>query len=201
LLEIQAHQLRDWATDKHRTTDERPYGGGPGMVLKCEPMFAAVESVLGEEFARVPRILLCPQGRRFTQKVARELAELPRFCLICGHYEGVDERIRQHLATDELSIGDYVLTNGALAAAVVVDAVARLIPGVLGDETSAQSESHSDGLLEYPHYTRPPQFREWGIPEILLSGNHAAIERWRRAESEKRTAQRRNEGSAPSDGN
>lgn len=187
LLELGVHQLRDYATDKHRITDDRPYGGGPGMVMKCEPVFAAVESILGPALSTVPRILLSPQGPLFTQETARRLAALPRFLLICGHYEGVDERIRECLATEELSIGDYVLTNGAIAAAVVIDAVVRLIPGVLGHEDSTLDESHGSGGLEYPQYTRPPEFRGQAVPEILLSGNHAAIDTWRREQSRRRT--------------
>lgn len=191
LLDVRLHQLRDYAIDKHRITDDRPYGGGPGMVMKCEPVFAAVESILGPELAATPRILLCPQGAPFSQETARRLAAIPRFLLICGHYEGVDERIRECLATEQISIGDYVLTNGALAAAVVIDAVARLLPGVLGDAGSSVDESHSAGALEYPQYTRPPDFRGHRIPEILLSGNHAAIEAWRREQSRLRTLARR----------
>lgn len=191
LLDLRLHQLRDYATDKHRITDDRPYGGGPGMVMKCEPVFAAVESILGPDLATTPRILLSPQGAPFSQEAARRLVSLPRFLLICGHYEGVDERIREHLATEEISIGDYVLTNGALAAAVVIDAVARLIPGVLGDEGSPTDESHSGQGLEYPQYTRPVEFRGSRVPEILLSGNHAAVDAWRREQSRTRTLRQR----------
>ncbi len=191
LLDLRLHQLRDYATDKHRITDDRPYGGGPGMVMKCEPIFAAAEAILGEALPSTPRILLSPQGVPFGQEIARRLATLPRILLICGHYEGVDERIREGLATEELSIGDYVLTNGALAAAVVIDAVARLIPGVLGHEGSSADESHAGQGLEYPQYTRPVEFRGRRVPEILLSGNHAAIEAWRREQSRQRTLQRR----------
>jgi len=190
-LDLRCHQLRDWAIDKHKTTDDRPYGGGPGMVLKCEPVFAAVEAVMADAPSSTPRILLCPQGRPFTQAIAHELAALPRFLLLCGHYEGVDERIREHLVSDQISLGDFVLTNGALAAACLVDAVARLIPGVLGDDSSSHSESFSEKLLEYPHYTRPECFREWGIPDILLSGHHAKIEKWRHQQSLDRTARHR----------
>ncbi|HPA17421.1 MAG TPA: tRNA (guanosine(37)-N1)-methyltransferase TrmD [Verrucomicrobiae bacterium] len=190
-LDLRLHQLRDYATDKHKITDDRPYGGGPGMVMKCEPVFAAVESILGPELPSTPRILLSPQGIPFSHETARRLASLPRFLLICGHYEGVDERVREHLATEELSIGDYVLTNGALAAAVVIDAVVRLIPGVLGDEGSPHDESHSGSGLEYPQYTRPPEFRGHTVPEILLSGHHGAVEAWRREQARARTLERR----------
>lgn len=191
LLDLRLHQLRDYATDKHRITDDRPYGGGPGMVMKCEPVFAAVESILGPDLAATPRILLSPQGTPFSQEIARRLVTLPRFLLICGHYEGVDERIRAHLSTEEISIGDYVLTNGALAAAVLIDAVVRLIPGVLGDEGSPTDESHSGQGLEYPQYTRPVEFRGSRVPDILLSGNHAAVDAWRREQSRARTLRHR----------
>ncbi|WP_069804794.1 tRNA (guanosine(37)-N1)-methyltransferase TrmD [Thermogemmatispora onikobensis] len=187
LLSIALHNIRDFTTDKHHVVDDYPYGGGVGMVMKPEPIFAAVEAV----YQGGPIILLTPQGRLFHQQIARELAREPRLSLICGHYEGVDERVAEHLATDELSIGDYVLTGGELPAMVVVDAVARLIPGVLGDEASTHEESHSDSLLEYPQYTRPPEFRGWRVPEILFSGNHAQIARWRRKEALRRTKRRR----------
>lgn len=209
LLEIHLHDIRAYTTDKHHITDDYPYGGGAGMVLKPEPIFAAVEAVLGEAVSRrglspageaaaweeasavgVPIILLSPQGRLFTQSVAKELAGYPRVALICGHYEGVDERVREHLATDEISIGDYVLTGGELPAMVIVDAVTRLIPGVL-DAESLLHESHANGLLEYPQYTRPAEFRGWRVPEVLLSGNHAQIALWRRRESLRRTFLRR----------
>jgi len=191
LLTIVIHNIRDWATDKHRITDDYPYGGGAGMVMKPEPIFAAVESVLAQSHQEHPPIiLLTPQGRLFTQAVARELAHHPWLILICGHYEGVDERVREHLVTDEISIGDYVLTGGELPAMVVVDAVARLVPGVLDPESIAE-ESHSSNLLEYPQYTRPPEFRGWRVPEVLLSGDHGAIARWRRREAIRRTACRR----------
>ncbi len=186
LLSITLHNIRDATTDKHHIVDDYPYGGGAGMVMKPDPIFAAVESV----YAGGPIILLTPQGRLFNQEIAHELAQQPRLTLLCGHYEGVDERVIEHLVTDELSIGDYVLTGGELAAMIVVDAVARLIPGVVTDE-SIQEESHSSGLLEYPHYTRPPQFRGWPVPDILLSGHHEQIARWRRKESLRRTRQRR----------
>ena len=174
-------------------TDDLPYGGGGGMVMKPEPVFSAVESVLGDDAARsgIPIILLTPQGRTFNQAVAQELARQPRLALVCGRYEGFDERIRQHLATDEISLGDFVLTGGELAALCVVDAVTRLLPGALGDPTGAQDDSHASGLLEYPHYTRPPEFRGWRAPEVLLSGDHARIARWRRQEALRRTFLRR----------
>ena len=163
------------------------------MVMKPEPVFAAVEGVLGDAAARAgtPIILMTPQGRPFTQAVAQELSRQPRLALICGRYEGFDERIRQHLATDEISMGDFVLTGGELPALAIVDAVARLLPGVLGDPTGAEDDSHASGLLEYPHYTRPPQFRDWRVPDILLSGDHARIDRWRREEALRRTFLRR----------
>ncbi|MEZ0395298.1 MAG: tRNA (guanosine(37)-N1)-methyltransferase TrmD [Anaerolineales bacterium] len=190
LIEVRVHNIRDWAAGKHRVTDDEPYGGGGGMVMKVEPVFAAVESVLGPAPA-CPVILLTPQGRLFTQKVAAELAAHPRLALICGRYEGVDERIRQHLVSDEISIGDYVLTGGELPALILIDAVTRLLPGVLGDPDGAADDSHASGLLEYPHYTRPPEFRGWTVPEVLLSGDHARIARWRREQSLRRTLARR----------
>jgi tRNA (guanine37-N1)-methyltransferase len=186
LIEIELHNPRDVTTDRHHVVDDYPYGGGAGMVMKPEPIFAAVERV----YVSGPIILLSPQGRLFTQEVVRELAREPRITLLCGHYEGVDERIREHLATDELSIGDFVLTGGELAAMVVVDAVARLLPGVLAPG-STEEESHTAGLLEYPQYTRPPEFRGWRVPDILLGGNHAAVARWRRKEALRRTRERR----------
>jgi tRNA (guanine37-N1)-methyltransferase len=189
-LIVHLHNIRDWTTDKHHTTDDTPYGGGGGMVMKPEPVFAAIEDVLGTPPA-CPVILLSPQGRTFNQKIAFELAEHDRLALICGRYESVDERIRQHLATDAISIGDYVLTGGELPALVIIDAVTRLLPGVLGDPDAPLDDSHASGLLEYPHYTRPPEFRGWGIPDVLLSGNHAEIARWRRQESLRRTLQHR----------
>lgn len=191
LLHIALHNIRDYATGKHRITDEPPYGGGGGMVLKPEPIFTAVES-LTTTLQPPPRIiLLTPQGRPFTQRIAQELAQHPRLLLLCGRYEGVDERIRQHLVTDELSIGDFVLTGGELAAMVVVDAIARLIPGVLGAEDAAADDSHATGLLEGPHYTRPETFRGWTVPEVLRSGHAAHITRWRREAALRRTWQRR----------
>ena len=186
LLSIALHNIRDATTDKHHIVDDYPYGGGAGMVMKPDPIFAAIEPV----YQGGPIILLTPQGRLFSQQIAAELAQQPRLTLLCGHYEGVDERVIEHLVTDELSIGDYVLTGGELAAMVVVDAVARLIPGVVAGE-SIQEESHSGGLLEYPHYTRPPEFRGWPIPDVLLSGHHEQIARWRRKELLRRTRQRR----------
>jgi tRNA (guanine37-N1)-methyltransferase len=190
LLEVLVHDIRAWTTDKHHVTDDTPYGGGGGMVMKPEPVFAAVEDVLGAPPV-CPVIMMTPQGRVFNQKIAMELAELPRVALLCGRYEGIDERIREHLVTDEISIGDFVLTGGELPALMVLDAMARFIPGVLGDPTGALDDSHASGLLEYPHYTRPPEFRGWGIPEVLLSGHHAEIEKWRRQQSLLRTRQRR----------
>lgn len=188
ILSIVAHNLRDWATDKHRITDEPPYGGGPGMVLKIEPIYHALESLRTPE-AHV--VLMSAQGRKFTQAHAAELARRPHVILVCGHYEGVDERVASHLVDDEISIGDYILTNGALSAAVVVDAVARLLPGVLGDGESAVQDSFSEGILDHPHYTRPVEFRGWKVPEVLLSGNHAAIAKWRAEEAMRLTRERR----------
>ena len=190
LVEVRLHNIRDWAADRHHTTDDLPYGGGGGMVMKPEPIFAAVESVLGSPPA-CPVILMTPQGRVFTQKIAQELARLPALALLCGRYEGVDERVRQHLVTDEISIGDYVLSGGELPALAVIEAVTRLLPGVLGDPDGAWDNSHAMGLLEYPHYTRPPEFRGWEVPEILLSGDHGRISRWRREQALLRTWQRR----------
>jgi tRNA (guanine37-N1)-methyltransferase len=190
LLEVNLHNIRNWAPDKHHVTDDAPYGGGGGMVMKPEPVFASVESVLGIP-PRCPVILLTPQGRVFNQKIAGELAENPHLALLCGRYEGVDERIREHLVTDEISIGDYVLTGGELPALVVLDAIVRHIPGVLGDPDGWMDDSHASGLLEYPHYTRPPEYRGWKVPDVLLSGNHAEIARWRREQSLLRTLERR----------
>jgi tRNA (guanine37-N1)-methyltransferase len=188
LLQLNLVDIRDFATDRHRTVDDTPYGGGPGMVMKPGPIFAAVGAVRSAD-SRV--ILLSPQGRLFEQAMAIELSTLPHLVLICGHYEGVDERVREHLVDEELSIGDYVLTGGELAAMVVVDAVGRLLPGVLGAGESTVEESHSSGLLEYPQYTRPVEFRGWRVPDILLSGNHAEIARWRRRRALERTRERR----------
>lgn len=184
LVEIVIHNLRDFTHDRHRTVDDRPFGGGPGMLLKPEPVFEAVEH-LSVEATRV--ILMTPAGRQFTQATARELAVEKHLLLICGSYEGVDERVRETLVDDELSIGDYVLTSGALPAMVVVDAVTRLLPGALGDDASSRDESFSQGLLEYPQYTRPAAFRNLTVPEVLLSGNHAAIQEWRQEEARRRT--------------
>jgi tRNA (guanine37-N1)-methyltransferase len=188
LLDLQLHQLRDWTHDRHKTVDDRPFGGGPGMLLKPEPIFEAVES-LRREHTRV--VLMSPSGRKFNQGIARELAQVEHLLLVTGHYEGFDERIREALAEDELSIGDYVLTNGALPAMVVIDAVARLLPGVLGDDTSSQDESFSAGMLEYPQYTRPAEFRGMKVPEVLVSGNHAEIAKWRAEHAKLRTKERR----------
>jgi len=188
LLDLKIHNLRDWTHDRHRTVDDKPFGGGPGMLLKPEPLFEAVEG-LKREKTRV--ILLSPGGRRFNQAVARELAQLHDLLLVTGHYEGFDERVRETLADDELSIGDYVLTNGALPAMVVIDAVTRLLPGVLGDDESSHDESFSHGLLEYPQYTRPAEFRGLRVPEVLVSGHHAEIEKWRRQQAKSRTKRER----------
>jgi tRNA (guanine37-N1)-methyltransferase len=190
LVKVELHNLRDWGLGARRTVDDRPYGGGPGMVLRPEPVFAAVEEITGgEEGWHI--ILLTPQGRRYTQSVASELAGRERLLLICGHYEGFDERIRTGLPVDEISVGDYVTTGGEVPAMVVVDALIRHIPGVLGNESSAGEESFGSGLIEYPQYTRPPEFRGMKVPEILLSGNHGEIEKWRKAQSLERTRTRR----------
>jgi tRNA (guanine37-N1)-methyltransferase len=196
LIDVHVHNIRDYTHDRHHTTDDTPYGGGGGMVMKPEPVFEAVESVLGftsnpTQPTPVPVILLTPQGRVFTQRVAEELSGHERIAVLCGRYEGVDERIREHLVTDEISIGDYVLTGGELPALMIIDAVSRLMPGVLGDPTGAEDDSHSMGLLEYPHYTRPPEFRGWQVPEILLSGDHGRIEKWRREQALTRTFNKR----------
>jgi len=190
LIAIQLHDIRTYAEDKHRVTDDAPYGGGGGMVMKVEPIDRALCSIprLDEE---VPIILLTPQGKRFSQKMAEELAACRQLVLVCGHYEGVDERVRTQLVNREISIGDYVLTGGELSAMVVVDAVSRLVPGVLGNCESARADSFSTGLLEYPHYTRPAEYRGWKVPEVLLMGNHREIEMWRRRESLLRTRRRR----------
>ncbi len=192
LVEFHLYNIRDWATDKHHVTDDEPYSGGGGMIMKAAPIFAAVEGVLGVPPA-CPVILLTPQGRRFTQAIARELAQQPRLALLAGRYEGVDERVRQHLVSDEISIGDYVLTGGELPALVLIDALTRLLPGVLGDSLAPVKDSHAAGLLEYPHYTRPAEFRGWQVPEVLRSGNHALVNRWRREQSIRRTWERRPE--------
>ena len=190
LIDVRVHNIRDYTHDKHHTTDDTPYGGGGGMVMKPEPVFEAVASVLGPE-AGSPIILLTPQGRVFDQRVADELSRHEKIALICGRYEGVDERIREHLVTDEISVGDFVLTGGELPALIVIDAVSRLIPGVLGAPTGAEDDSHAMGLLEYPHYTRPPEFQGWKVPDVLLSGDHGKIEKWRREQAILRTLQRR----------
>jgi tRNA (guanine37-N1)-methyltransferase len=194
LADIVVHNIRDYTHDKHHTVDDYAYGGGPGMLLKPEPIFEAVETIKQQlDAGEVPIILLSPQGRLFSQCVAQELALRPHIMLICGHYEGFDERMCEYLATDEISVGDYVLSGGELAALVVVDAVVRLVPGVLGSEDSASSDSHSNGLLEYPQYTRPPVYRGWPVPSVLLSGNHGEIAQWRRRQAILRTAKRRPE--------
>ena len=191
LIRIRLHNPRDYTHDRHRTTDDVPYGGGGGMVMKPEPIFEAVEAVLGDEIGSVPVILLTPQGRVFDQPLAAGLAAYPRLALLCGRYEGVDERVRQHLASLEVSIGDYVLTGGEIPALAIIDAIARLLPGVLGDADGAADDSHAAGLLEYPHYTRPAEFRGWAVPDILTSGDHGKIAAWRREQSLCRTFERR----------
>ena len=191
LVQIFLHDIRDYASDKHRTVDDYPFGGGQGMLMKPEPLFAAVEDVQGQAAERGPIVFLTPQGRLFDQKVAVELASHDRLILICGHYEGVDARVHEHLATDEVSIGDYVLSGGELAAMVVVDAVVRQIPGVLGSPLSSADDSFAEDLLEYPQYTRPADFQGMNVPEVLLSGNHGEIAIWRRQQSLLRTARRR----------
>jgi tRNA (guanine37-N1)-methyltransferase len=192
LVDIVTHNIRDYTHDKHHTVDDYPYGGGPGMVLKPEPIFEAVETIKQQVGAtEVPVILLTPQGRLFTQPVAQELSLHSHLMLICGHYEGLDERVREHLTTDEISIGDYVLSGGELAAMVIVDTIVRLIPGALGSQSSPISDSHSDGFLEYPQYTRPQVYRGWSVPSVLLSGNHGEIAQWRHRQAVLRTAKRR----------
>ena len=191
LVSLNIYNIRDYTHDKHHTADDYAYGGGAGMILKPEPIFEAVESVKEEDTC--PVVLLTPQGRPFSQPVAQELSGHSRLILICGRYEGVDERVREHLVSDEISIGDYVLSCGELAAMVVVEAVVRLLPGVLGSEESLAEDSHTGGLLEYPQYTRPPVFRDWSVPEVLLSGNHAQIAKWRREQAVRRTKERRPE--------
>jgi len=196
LVKINLVNIRDYTHDKHHTTDDYPYGGGAGMVMKPEPIFEAVEAIkekLEDKGKNLLVILLTPQGRLFSHKIAQELARQPHIVLICGHYEGVDERVVEHLAIDTISIGDYVLTGGELPAMVVADAVLRLVPGVLGSEESPLDDSHASGLLEYPQYTRPADFRGWQVPEILLSGNHAQIAKWRREQIIKRTLEKRPE--------
>lgn len=184
LLDLRVHDLREWATDRHRRVDDEPYGGGQGMVMKCEPWFAAVEGLRGEGTRTV---LMTPQGRQFCQAEAKAFAQCGHLLVLCGHYEGIDHRVVEALVDDEISIGDYVLTNGAIAANVFTDAVVRLIPGVLGDERSAVEESFSDGLLEAPCYTRPPEFRGMKVPSVLLEGNHAKIAAWKREMGRART--------------
>jgi tRNA (guanine37-N1)-methyltransferase len=191
LVSIAVHNIRDYTHDRHHTVDDYSYGGGAGMVLKPDPIFEAVESIKGED--DVPVILLSPQGRLFCQQIAQELSSYRRLILICGHYEGVDERVSEHLVTDEISIGDYVLSGGEPAAVVVIDAVVRLLPGVLGSAQSLLDDSHVGGLLEYPQYTRPAIYRGWSVPEVLLSGNHAQIAQWRREQAIRRTIRRRPE--------
>lgn len=190
-VSINILNFRDFSNNKHKTVDDYPYGGGSGMVLKPEPIFSAVESITDFQNARI--ILLTPQGRPYNQKIAEEIKNNNHLIFICGHYEGFDERIREHLVTDEISIGDFVLTGGELASMVVIDSVIRLLPGVLGNENSASFDSFSSGLLEYPQYTRPEVFREWSVPEVLLSGHHKNIENWRKQEALKRTFERRND--------
>ena len=198
LIQVNIHNIRDYTHDKHHTVDDYAYGGGAGMVLKPEPIFEAVESIksdtsLGQGVSQLPIILLTPQGRLFCQHIAQELSRYSHLILICGRYEGVDERVREHLVTDEISIGDYVLGGGELAAMVVVDAVVRLLPGVLGSEASPLDNSHTTGLLEYPQYTRPDVYQGWAVPEVLISGNHAQIAKWRREQAILRTLKRRPE--------
>jgi tRNA (guanine37-N1)-methyltransferase len=191
LVEIELTNIRDFTTDRHRSVDDSPYGGGPGMVMMCPPVFAAVEALAGQGEPVDEVILLTPQGQPFRQETARELAGKRRLLLVAGHYEGFDERIREHLATREISIGDYVLSGGEIPAMVVVDAIVRLLPGALGDDQSHVEESFSAGLLEYPQYTRPAEFRGWKVPEELVSGNHGLIRQWRQEQARKRTAERR----------
>ncbi len=190
ILQVNLHNIRDWTSDKHHITDDAPFGGGGGMVMKPEPIFTAIEDVLGTP-PQCPVILLTPQGRVFNQRIAEELAQHDHLALLCGHYEGVDERVRQHIVSDEISIGDYVLTGGELPALILIDALSRLRPGTLGDPDGAANDSHSTGLLEYPHYTRPAVFRGWSVPDILMSGHHANIVKWRREQALLRTLQRR----------
>ena len=191
LIQVHIHNIRDYAEDKHQVVDDYTYGGGPGMLMKPQPLFKAVEGVTALDSPEGRVILLTPQGRLLNHEVAAELAREPRLILVCGHYEGVDERVREHLVDDEISIGDYVLSGGELPALVVIEAVARRLPGVLGSETSLAEDSHAQGLLEYPQYTRPAEFRSWTVPEVLLSGHHAQIAEWRRRQSILRTARRR----------
>ena len=199
LINVRVHNIRDYTHDKHHMTDDTPYGGGGGMVMKPDPVFEAIETVLGlnaeptqpKPDSNIPIILLTPQGRVFNQSIAQELSQHSHIVLLCGRYEGIDERIREHLVTDEISIGDYVLSGGELPALILIDAISRLLPDVLGDPTGAQDDSHAMGLLEYPHYTRPPEFRGWKIPDVLLSGAHAKIDKWRREQALLRTFKKR----------
>ncbi|MGD0856407.1 MAG: tRNA (guanosine(37)-N1)-methyltransferase TrmD [Dehalococcoidia bacterium] len=191
-VDIRLHDIRSFTHDKHGTADDYPYGGGAGMVMKPEPVFEAVESIKsGIEKSEYPVILLTPQGKILTQEIAEKLASLQNIILICGHYEGIDERVAEHLVTDEISIGDYLLSGGETAAMVIIDSLVRLLPGAIGSQTSLDEESHVGNLLEYPQYTRPPEFRGWHVPEVLLSGNHKEIAIWRREQSILRTARRR----------
>ncbi len=191
LVSVSLHNIRDFTTDRHRTTDDEPYGGGGGMVMKPEPIFAAVEAVLGPDLSSLPVVLLTPQGRKFDQAIAREFSQHERIALICGRYEGIDERVREHLANEEISIGDYVLTGGELPALILIDAVTRLLPGVLGDMNATSKDTLADGLLEHGHFTRPAVFRGWEVPEVLRSGDHAKIAAWRYEQSLRRTIKRR----------
>jgi tRNA (guanine37-N1)-methyltransferase len=190
IISVSAHNLRDWTTDKHHVTDDVPFGGGGGMVLKAEPVFAAMES-LQQANQPCPVILMSPQGKPFDHAMAQQLSQKERVIILCGRYEGVDERIREHLITDEISIGDYVLSGGELPALVLIEAVMRLLPGALGAPNGASEDSFADGLLEHPHYTRPAEFRGWAVPDVLLSGNHQLVSRWRREQAWLRTLQRR----------
>src|SRR5437868_12728624 len=193
IVDLRIHNLRDWTTDKHHIVDDAPFGGGQGMVMKPEPIFAAVEelqqSAIKNQKSKI--ILMSPAGRRFDQSLATELSQESHLIVICGHYEGVDHRVVEHLIDEEVSIGDYVLTNGAIAAVVLIDAIVRLMPGVLGDEQSAHDDSFREGLLEAPQYTRPAEFRDWKVPEILLSGNHSEISKWRKEQAKRRTRENR----------
>jgi tRNA (guanine37-N1)-methyltransferase len=191
LLAISRHDIRNWTTDKHRTADDTPYGGGGGMIMKPQPILASVEEVLGDELGKIPVILTTPQGKVFNQQMAKELSAYPRLAFICGRYEGIDERVRDLVVTHEISIGDFVLTGGELPVMVMIDAIARYLPGVLGEEGAADDDSHATGLLEHPYYTRPPEFRGLTVPPELLTGSHRVIERWRRDQAIRRTWQRR----------
>jgi tRNA (guanine37-N1)-methyltransferase len=190
-LDLRIHNLRDWTTDKHHVVDDAPFGGGQGMVMKAEPIFTAVDDLKSKFSGESKIVLMSPAGRRFDQQVAMEFSKEPHLIIICGHYEGVDHRVIEHLVDAEVSIGDYVLTNGAIAAVVFVDAIVRLLPGVLGDEQSAADDSFSGGVLEGPQYTRPAEFRGWKVPDVLLSGNHGEIAKWRKEQGKKRTEKNR----------